>query len=63
MAEIDGMVLETAGSLLGPLAALVGGANVVNVFKPIITELINKLVSSNFCMYNQQVKTYFHPYL
>lgn len=45
MAEIDGMVLETAGSLLGPLAALVGGANVVNVFKPIITELINKLVS------------------
>lgn len=43
IAEMDGMILEMAGSLLGPLAKLVGGANVSDVLRPIMNKIKNKL--------------------
>ena len=47
IAEMDGMILEMAGSLLGPLAKLVGGANISDVLRPIMNKIKNKLV----CIY------------
>ena len=46
IAEFDGMVVEMAGSLLGPLAAIVGGHVALPVLKPLITRLEKKLVHS-----------------
>lgn len=44
VAEIDGLLLETAGSIIGPLATVVGGANIMKLLKPIVELLMNKLV-------------------
>ena len=44
VAEIDGLLLETAGSIIGPLATVVGGANIIKLLNPIIELLMNKLV-------------------
>ena len=49
IAEMDGMILEMAGSLLGPLAKLVGGANVSDVLRPIMNKIKNKLVCMELC--------------
>lgn len=43
--EMEGLLLESAGSLLGPLAAVVGGANILKSLKPILSNLLEKLVS------------------
>ena len=43
---MDGLVLESAGCLLGPLAKLVGGANILNALKPLIKKLVSKIVSN-----------------
>lgn len=44
IAEFDGMVVEMAGSLLGPLASVVGGHVAMPVLKPLIAHLERKLV-------------------
>ena len=46
IAEFDGMVVEMAGSLLGPLAAIVREHYALPLLKPLITQLEKKLVHS-----------------
>ena len=50
IAEFDGMVVEMAGSLLGPLAAVVGGHVAMPVLKPLIVHLQRKLVNSTLLL-------------
>lgn len=45
VAEYDGLLLECAGSVLGPLAGVVGGATILPRLVKIIQLLQNKLVS------------------
>ena len=47
---MDGLVLESAGCILGPLAKLVGGPIILNSLKPLINKLVSKIVSFlGFC--------------
>jgi hypothetical protein len=46
LAEIEGLLLETTGSVLGPLAAAVGGVKILPLFQPLIQLLMAKLVCS-----------------
>ncbi|XP_019849477.1 PREDICTED: importin-4-like [Amphimedon queenslandica] len=43
--EIEGLLFESAGSLLGPLAAVVGGAKILPSIKPMMTLLIKKMMT------------------
>lgn len=45
MAELDVMVLECAGSVLGPFVAVVGGAVIIPHLQAIVQLLLGKLVS------------------
>lgn len=45
VAEYDSFLEESAGGILGPLAALAGGELFLSKFDPILPHLIKKLVS------------------
>lgn len=42
--ETEGLLLESAGSLIGPLAAVVGGAKILKSLQPMMTLLVKKMV-------------------
>ena len=43
-AEYDTVLVEVAGSILGPLAAVAGGDRFLNLFEQVLTKLLAKLV-------------------
>ena len=42
--ETEGLLLESAGSLIGPLAAVVGGAKILKSLQPMMTLLVKRMV-------------------
>jgi len=46
VAEYDSFLQESAGTILGPIAALVGGEFFIPKVQPILPKLFRKLVSS-----------------
>ena len=48
MAEYDNFLEESAGSILGPLAGIAGGAVFLPKIEPILPKLLKKLVSGVF---------------
>lgn len=46
--ETEGLLLESAGSLIGPLAAVVGGAKILKSLQPMMTLLVKKMVRKLF---------------
>lgn len=47
MAEYDSMLIECAGSILGPLASVAGGEMFLKQFEPLLPKLLAKLVSGS----------------
>ena len=45
-AEYDTVLVEVAGSILGPLAAVAGGDRFLNLFEQVLTKLLAKLVGA-----------------
>ena len=45
MAEYDTVLVECAGSILGPLAGVVGGDRFLKKFEQLLPKLLSKLVS------------------
>ena len=45
MAEYDSMLVECAGSILGPLASVVGGEVFLKQFEALLPKLLAQLVS------------------
>lgn len=50
-AEYDNIIQESAGSCLGPLAALVGGERFIPKLQPLLPRLFRKLVRMAFRIY------------
>ena len=44
MAEYDTVLVECAGSILGPLAGVAGGERFLKNFEELLPKLLNKLV-------------------
>ena len=61
-AEYDTVLVEVAGSILGPLARVAGGDRFLNLFEQILTKLLAKLVGecniifTCTCRYNNMCK-------
>ena len=45
-AEYDTVLVEVAGSILGPLAGVAGGDRFIKLFEQILTKLLEKLVGA-----------------
>ena len=45
-AEYDTVLVEVAGSILGPLAAVAGGERFLSLFEQVLTKLLAKLVGA-----------------
>ena len=45
-AEYDMVLVEVAGSILGPLAGVAGGDRFLNLFEQILSKLLAKLVGA-----------------
>lgn len=52
MAEYDSMLIECAGSILGPLAGVVGGEVFLKQFQPLLPKMLAKLVGASSAVLN-----------